>query len=183
MTGSLLRSAIEWRTIHVGIGRKFFSLDYDLYGNLLPQLWIRNIWNFGQEYGISLPTQPTQLDLHREGELFLMENFSHSRFSLRQLKKLKRCQLYLHIHTLSDISNGNGTYFDKIYYDGHQDGFHKSTHSWPAQGYPVKRECQLWCKALRKFLPSDINSTYLHNIGKWADNRQKMYIVLSSGIT
>ena len=43
-----------------------------------------------------------------------MEKFSHSGFTPRQLKKLKRCQIYLQIHTLSDISNGHGTYFEKV---------------------------------------------------------------------
>ena len=173
ITGSILQVSIEWSNIHVGIGRNIYSLDYELYGDLLHRSWIKNLWNFSHGYGIYLPTSPTQIDLHIEGYLFPMKQLSHSGFMLRQLKKLNRCQLYLQIHTFYDISNGHGTYFDKIYYDGHQDGFHKSTYSWPAQGYPVTKKCQLWCKALRKFLPSDINSTYLHNIGKWADNRKK----------
>ena len=126
---------ITWRNIS--------SLDYELYGDLLHRSWIKNLWNFSHGYGIYLPTSPTQIDLHIEGYLFPMKQLSHSGFMLRQLKKLNRCQLYLQIHTFYDISNGHGTYFDKIYYDGHQDGFHKSTHSWPAQGYPVTKECQL----------------------------------------
>ena len=136
MTGSLLRPAIECSTIYVGIGRNIFSLGYDLYRNIIPQSCIKNIWSFAHNYGISLPTSPTQLDLHREGKLFIMEQFTHRRFTPRQLKKLNRCRLYLQIQTLSNISNGHGTYFEKRYYDVHQYDFCQSNHSWPAQGCP-----------------------------------------------
>ena len=73
MTGYLLLWAIEWINIHVGIGRNIFSLYYYLYRDLLPRSWIKNIWNFAHEYGTSLPTSYTQLGLHIEGDLFLME--------------------------------------------------------------------------------------------------------------
>ena len=52
-----------------------------------------------------------------------MEQFSYSSSTLKQLKKLNQCRLFLQIHTLSDISNGQITYFDKIYYDVHQDKY------------------------------------------------------------
>ena len=72
------------------MGRKVFSLNYDLYVNLIPQSWINNIWKFAHEYGISLLTSPTKLDLHIEGDLVLMEQFSHSGFTPIQLKNLKQ---------------------------------------------------------------------------------------------
>ena len=84
MTGNLLRSEIEWSTIHVGIGRGIFYLDYDLYVNILSRSWIKNLWNFAHEYGIYLPTSPSQLYLNREGDLFIMEKFYHSGFPLIQ---------------------------------------------------------------------------------------------------
>ena len=118
MTGNIIRSEIDWSTIHVGIWRKDISLDYDLYGNIIPRSWIKNIWNFAHEYEISLPNSPTQIDIHREGDLFLMEQFSHRGFTPRQLEKLNWCQLYPQIHTLSDISNGHDKYFGKRYHDG-----------------------------------------------------------------
>ena len=140
MTGSLLWSSIEWSTIHVGIGRKKLSLDYDIYGNLPPRSCIKHIWNFTKEYGISLPTSPTHLELNIEGDLLHMEKFPHSELTPKQLNKLNQCQLYLQIHTFSDISNGHGTFFEKIYYDGHQDEFHQATYSWPAQGCKGPKE-------------------------------------------
>ena len=35
-----------------------------------------------------LPTSPTKIDLHREGDKFIIEQFSHSGFTNRQLKKM-----------------------------------------------------------------------------------------------
>ena len=80
MTESLLQLAIEWSTIHVGLVRNIFSLDYDLYGDLFPRSWIKNICNFAHDYRISIPTSSTQIDLHRKGYLFIMEKFFHSGF-------------------------------------------------------------------------------------------------------
>ena len=52
MTGYLLQLAIEWSTIHVGIGRNILSPDYDLYNNLITWPWINNICNFSHDYEI-----------------------------------------------------------------------------------------------------------------------------------
>ena len=59
-----------------------------------------------------------------------MEQSSHSGFILKQFKKLNQCRVYLQIHSLSSISNGNGTYFYKSYYDFHQD----KIFNWPTHG-------------------------------------------------
>ena len=95
-----------------------------------------------------------------------MEQLSHIGFVSRHLKKLNQCQLYFQIHTLSYISNGHGTYNEKIYYGFHQDELRHATHSWPDQLYPGLKEWQLWKKALGKLSPSDNKSTYLHKLGK-----------------
>ena len=114
MTGSLLQLAIEWRTIHVSIGRRSLSLVHDLYGDLLPWSSIKNISKFVHNYGIYLLTSTTQLDLHKEGDIFLMEQFTRSGFTPRKLKDLNRYQLYLQIHTFYNISNDHVTYFDRV---------------------------------------------------------------------
>ena len=114
ITGSLLWSTIEWSPICVRIGEIHFSLDYNLYGDLLTWSWIKNIWNFPYEYGISLPTSHTQLGLHIEGDLFLMEELAHSAFMPRQLKMLNQYQIYLQIHPLSNISKWHRTNLKKV---------------------------------------------------------------------
>ena len=86
------------------------------------------------------------------------------------LKKLNLWQLYLQIHTLYNISNGYGNYFEKRYYDGHQYEFCPATHSWPYQWYLGLKEWQLWRKAIIKFIPNINTSIYLHKLVKWTDN-------------
>ena len=77
-TGSLLRLALEWSSIHVGIGRNLFSLDFKLFGHLLPQSWIKSLWQFASEYNIHIPAQEEHLELRREGDSLLTEMFAHS---------------------------------------------------------------------------------------------------------
>lgn len=76
VTGTLLRAAVEWSAIHVGSGRPFLSLDYKVFGELLPQSWIKHVWQFSQTYGIRLPVYQTQLPTHRVHDVFLMEQFA-----------------------------------------------------------------------------------------------------------
>lgn len=46
MSRNLIRANLEWAMIHVGIGEtNFFTLDFDKYGHLLPQTWIKYYGN------------------------------------------------------------------------------------------------------------------------------------------
>ena len=160
MVSSPIGNIMDWYPCRQS--KKHFFFDYDLHGIFLPWSWINNICNFAHEYGISLPNLTTQLDLYREGDLFLMEQLSYIGFTPTQLKKLNWYQLYLKIHSLSNIYNWHG----KRYYNGNKYELYQSTQSWPDQGYPGPKELQLWCKVLRKFSPSDNTSTYLQKLGK-----------------
>ena len=117
-------------------GRNPPPLDYELYGDLLSRSCTKNIWNFAHEYGISLPTSPNQLDIHREGELFLMEQFSHSRFMPRKLKKINRCQLYLQpLPPIWHLQWAWHLIWQKVLWCQLRKLF-QATHSWSYQGYP-----------------------------------------------
>ena len=129
--------------IHIGIGCNIFLLDYELYGDLLPHTWVKNVWAFASKYDITLPSTTSVLDLHRQGDVFLMEEFANSGFSMTDLKKLNRCRLYLQVHALSDISNSYGSNFDKRCYDGHHAEFRTSVHPWPTQHRPGPSEWRL----------------------------------------
>ena len=104
--------------IHIGIGRNIFSLDYDLYGDLLPHTWVKNVWAFASKHDITLPSPSSLLDLHRQGDVFLMEEFANAGFTMTDLKKLNRCRIYLRVVRLSDIVTNNGKYIKDAYLNG-----------------------------------------------------------------
>ena len=40
--------------IEIGIGRNLFTLNYSLFGHLLTECWIKNIWKYASENEIRI---------------------------------------------------------------------------------------------------------------------------------
>ena len=70
LKGPLLRTNMEWAQMEIGIGRNLFDLDYDTFGEILPDKWIKSLWQSNHEYQISIPSVSLLLDLHRENDVF-----------------------------------------------------------------------------------------------------------------
>jgi hypothetical protein len=166
MTGELLRTTIEAAKVEIGVGRSLFSLDYKLYSHLLTDTWIKDTWKFAREHNIDLIDKVTSnLTLHRQNDLFLMEVIVHHGFSKSELQKINRCRLYLQVTSLSDISCGYGTKYSNAYnctYD-HTIPHH---HLWPKQTKPNGNAISVWRRALRICFPRN-NGTMIHSLGNW----------------
>lgn len=168
MTGSLLRAAIEWAKIHVGVEGNFFQLDFKRYGNLLPRSFVKTAWEFARKYHIDLPNTDPNLIPHREQDQFLMEAFAaQPSITNSQLTELNRCRLFLQVHTLSDIVDGSGTRLSKQYFDGTIDQYRTPSHDWPKQGNPGTSQWALWRKSLKKCFPLSPENTLLTPLGSW----------------
>jgi hypothetical protein len=116
MTGDLLHNSIEASKIEVGVGRNIFSLDYDQFRSLLTGAWIKDVWKFSQEHNIEIIDKVTKnLQLHRHNDVFIMEIVVNHGFSKSELQKINKCQLYLQVTSLSDITCGYRNKFTKAY--------------------------------------------------------------------
>ena len=154
MSTPLLRSNIEWATIHVGIEENsLFDISFNDFGHLLPHTWIRSLWEFVDEYKITMPKWDYTLRKKRDGDIFLMDAFQRAGFTKRQLLPLNRCRIYLKVETLSDITDGTGDQISKQAYDGRQTAATLASHDWPVQVNPNQTHWKLWRRALRKSFP------------------------------
>ena len=60
MSGDLLRCSIESAHIELGTGKNIFLLNFDKYGPLLTECWIKNIWRYAYENGIVIQEKVTK---------------------------------------------------------------------------------------------------------------------------
>ena len=135
MSRPLLRSNMEWAMIHIGIGNcSLFDINYDHFGHLLLRTWIRSLWQFVHEYKIRMPSYEHSINERRDNDKFLMKEFQKAGFSKKQLIKLNRCRFYLHVETLSDITDGKGDQISTLSYTGHKNHYESQLHDWPEHG-------------------------------------------------
>ena len=170
MSGPLLHANLEWSLIHVGIGNKsLFKIDFDNFGCLLPRTWFKSLWKFTHLYDIKNPATEYTLQLQKAQDQFLMEAFYTQGYRKTKLKRLNKCRLFLQVSTLSDILDGTGNQFCKLYYEGKKDPYRKSTLDWPEQRNPGDSDWASWRQAIRKSFPrvDTVFSELLHPLGPW----------------
>ena len=168
-----LQANMEWAMIHVGIGAStIFDIDYSKFGHLLPQTWIKSLWEFVDTYSIQMPAYNHKLQLKREHDQFLMEAFHNANYSPKQLVRLNRCRQYLQVETLSDITNGMGDRICRQAYQGQRTYNFKRPYEWPEQPNPDKHHWKLWRQALVRSFPRTSTRRYASfttPLGPWID--------------
>ena len=135
----------------MGIGPNLLSLAFKLFGHLLPQSWIKSLWQFASEYNIHIPAQEEHLELRREGDSFLTEKFAHSDIGTPALRSINKCRLYLEVTTLSDILDGSGKRYCNHIMNGHNDNERSSYHRWPQQQNSGLNDWRIWQRSIKIF--------------------------------
>ena len=116
--GKLLRIAVHWCQIQVGVS---FSFLKDVH-TLLPHLesvWLTSLRGFLASVDSFLELDdPGIPSLERLHDAFIMDVLMEScQFTNTELRRLNYCRLYLHAYTLSDLVQANGSELDdsKLY--------------------------------------------------------------------
>ena len=163
LSAELLKTSIELGKVEIGIGRNIFQLNYEKFGCLLTECWIKDVWQFTWEQKILLEDKVTSnMQLQRQEDVFLMEEIAHSGlFSQSQLEKINRYRLYMQATTLADITNGYGTRLSTYARTGKRDTTRNTMHNFPIQPKPDKYSLRLWKRALKKCFTS-LYTTSLH---------------------
>lgn len=166
-TGHFLRTSLESAQLEVGIGTPILEADYEYYGFLLTDCWIKSLWRFVSAYGILL-RNPDQVlpQLQRTGDAFLMELFVASNlFDETDLIKINRCRLFYRAVTLADVVTGDGSAItrearlaDRIR--------PTSSYVWPNE-WPCSADIYKWREALRAVSASDYKLPFIFRLGPW----------------
>jgi len=107
--GHFLRSQLDQAQLEVGVGKPLFSLDFNIYGDLVTDCWIKMLWKFLWAHNIILETdEPINLPLLREGDEFLVTWFLQQGFTGKRLVQLNHCCLFFCSLTRADVVTGYG---------------------------------------------------------------------------
>jgi hypothetical protein len=99
----------------------------------------------------------------RENDITLMDYFVTLKLSLKQLKRLNRCRVYLQVLFLSDISSAARTCILPCYRQGRRDPYRKSLLDWPHHPSPPRQDWVLWSQTLHHLEDRDKLSIQLGN--------------------
>ena len=170
ITGKLLRTSIELAKMELGTGRNIFTCNYWKYEALMTESWIKSVWKFMWEKGISLRERCTKnITRKRENDALIMEDIlNEGNFSRTELQHINRCRIHLQVSTLSDITTGDGNHFSTLAYKCEFDETIPHKYIWPKQTRPGQHSRRLWKKALKLAYPS-VGMYLIHKVGRWTD--------------
>ena len=168
ITGEMLRTSIEAAKIEIGIGRNIFELEYKKFGILLTECWIKDVWKFADENGITIKEEVTNnVEFEREGDVFLMEEIVHSnKFKPSELQKINRCRIHLQVMLLSEITDGYGEKFTMAY-TCHKNKSRQSPFLWPIQPRPENTIIRWWKKAIKACFLKENTQELNQPMGRW----------------
>ena len=169
MTGHLLQITLETCILEVGMGRNIFALDYDKFGFLATDSWIKQLWKFCHDHQIKIVDNHTPYpNIQRENDVYLTEIFEAEGFSINERKKINKCRMHLHAITISDIMNGFGNGFTTAYNCDREEQL-RNNFVWPRTKKPNASCIKIWRKALRtSFGLQEGITTY--QLGRWLNN-------------
>lgn len=148
--GQLLRVAVAWAQINVGVG---YSIFEDVTSSLphFESKWLDSLRQFLRLIQGRLRLDKTFVpEIQRVNDSHIMDHvLERGNFTPSQIRKINYCRLYLQVVTVSDIATANGTHLAPGIRDGNPTIWSgQSTHHKTNQGNPDIVTWRLWSRAL-----------------------------------
>ena len=166
-----MRISLESLKLELGIEGNLFECDYEIYGHLATDSWMKNVWEFGHRNSIIIGETTTSGMLLREEDKNLASVLEHATkidvINKGEWRTMNRCRLYLNVITVADITTGNGKEIDINFWRGEKDIFRSRNVGWPDQGNPSKRDWATWRRILSVCLCKDDKRNLTNPLGRW----------------
>jgi hypothetical protein len=104
--GDLYKMSLETLIVEVGMGTNIHLIDSHILSILATDSLVKSTCIFFLKHQLELRHDIAMLPL-RQGDLILMESFAKFSPSVEELRSLNKCQLYLQVCFLSEISTGD----------------------------------------------------------------------------
>ena len=167
-TGKLMRDSLELAQLEVGMGIPILEADFEMYGHLLTDCWIKVLWRFISPHNIHL-RNPEQVlpTLQRVGDAFIMEKVTQSEaFSEEEEIRINRCRIYFQAMTLADIVTGDGSKITPQALALDRALRPESRYMWPNE-LPSRADRNLWKRALRRITSETWTLSFFDRLGHW----------------
>ena len=177
--GDIVECCLESASLEIGVGGNIFSLDFDLYGHLLTDCWVKVLWEFCWRHNISMLGEYSWPTLSRVHDRFLMQMLvedENTLFTRGEIRLLNRCRLYLNVMSLSDIGSGDGK---KVVLDcmrGIKDNDRRSSWLWPNQACPSAREWCVWRRCIRQIWAPQASLNFTTSLLHWLSGGHQQWL-------
>jgi len=106
-TGMFLLHSYEALQVELGLPGELFHYDFKEWSHIMP-CWLSQTWQFASKQQLTITTNIPSLASHCKNNQFLMLKFWQHGYKGNQLEVLNKCQLFLQVTTLADITDGHG---------------------------------------------------------------------------
>ena len=170
--GQLLRISLRWTRLIAGLSVCPLKRPQTNYHHITDK-WFKTTIHFLAECNANIETDDVTNFFSRTEDSCLMDDFLLFDPSQSEITQLKQCRLFLHVTTLSDISDTHGQTIQRICWEGKSQL--PSPLLWPIQTRPPAKAWRTWRQYLAKcYLLDDDRYTMrrhdllLHTpLGKW----------------
>ena len=168
ITGQLLTTSFEQLRLEIGTSGFLTDNPYKALQATTTKTWLSDLWEFAARFQIQIRDDLGQLQLQRQNDKFLMDEFIRAGYTGTQLKQLNECRMFLHATTLSDIVTIDGKKITINSRNGIHDD-HGPLYQWPRTQTSLPMEhWNQWRRALDNvFLISGNSRTLIQPLLDW----------------
>lgn len=170
-TGNLIKTSMEYMKLELVVQGSIFKLDYEIYGYLATDCWVKHMWEFVDENAIEIDDVVAEGTMLRGNDSMLTGKFvcaakKNIIFS-GDWETANRCKLYTKALIIVDIATENGQTIDvDARKDIRQEGRARDI-DWHIQGIPSKKDWGVWRQVLRVSLCRNKQLNLVENLGIW----------------
>ena len=152
-TASLLQILHDGHVLEIGRKGFLYDWDYEQVEHLMTDTWAKTTLKFISESEIKIEGSQNELEMWREGDACLMDEFAAvpgDRITRDDMIRVNRCRQYLQVVTRSDIAIGNGSGILRAAWrvEKHWESCSSMAYRWPDQRRPSIRDIKAWQTAL-----------------------------------
>ena len=166
--GKMLQISYDNLQLQAGVSWPVLSQNGHQQRKYVDACYITNLWEFLDAFNASIRFDFDQwLSPQRQNDSFIMEVIAKiPGITTTDLVHAQRCQLYLGVTTVTDVSTSNGRLICKWAFNGN-DLPRTSQFTFPTQTKPATNVWTTWKQLLHLGLCDGTKSTLTHPLGKW----------------
>ena len=169
--GITLLAALEYLQLEIGVDDCPFHYDFDTWGHLATDSWVKALWEKVDKLGITLLLEYTSIPKPRENDNTIMSAMVTMGYRGKELKSINRVRIAQEALFVSDITTANGKYIEAHLQSWWVEslegdmGEHRSKLQFSRED-PTAADWKIWKKALQR-LTSGPNLLLNNPLGKW----------------
>ena len=170
VTGQLFQQAVEEFRLEAGTADDITATLFAPRKLSLTDSYVKNLGQSMHQFGISIEDPFHKPQPKRTNDVFLMQVFSSFISNPTQLRELNQCRTFLHVETLADITNAEGTRLLRTAYEGAPVISPLHHYSWPRQPPSLSAEhWKRWKASLTQafMITGSPTLTLARTLGEW----------------